>query len=350
MNSTNLSKFVFIVNEDFFLRIGSTWIIDSVYLAVISPIGFIGFLLNLLCFFVLLKIKIKETNVYEYLKIYSLNSSLICLTFGFLFLSHSPRYFNDFNNYYVKIFKCRIFGYGTISLYFFNNLLDILIILDRISIFKANLRLLCLNKPYILCSTLFIACFAINLCYFFSTDIASDETFFQSDSTSYCEQNAFIKTRAGFMLNLFVIILRDIVTLILEIIFSILLIYYYDRFKKMSINILGRDTQNQSLNDVNVLNRIIFELNFRKREKRQQLLIMTIILSIFSFVTHIIVAVVFVFLVLVIFIFQNRLIFFSLVTFGCFIMVSKHFLTIFIFYFFNVNFKKKFDESFFKRR
>ena len=343
MNFTKSSKFI--IDEAFYQRIGSTWVIDSIYLAVISPMGLIGFVLNLFCFGVLLKIKIKGTKTYEYLKIYSLNSALICLAFGFFFISNSPRYFKDFTNYYVKFFTCRIFGYGTISLYFFNNLLDILIILDHIAIFKPKLNVLHLHKPYILCSIIFIACFSINSCYFFSTDIVSNEVFFQSNSISYCEQNEFGKTSHGFLLNMIVIILRDIVTLILEIISSVLLIYYYDKYKKMSLQILARENR---INEVNVLNKTILELNRHKREKRQQLLFMTIILSIFSFVTHIIVAVVFVFLVFVIF--ENRLIFFSMVLFGSFSMVFKHFLTIFILYFFNVNFKKKFDKLFLKRR
>jgi hypothetical protein len=333
MNFTNPSKFV--IDENFYKKIGSTWIIDSIYLAIISPIGFIGFILNLFCFAILCKIKIKETKIYEYLKIYSLNSSLICLTFGFFFMSHSPRYFKDFTNYYVKFFVCRLFAYGTISLYFFNNVLDILIILDRISIFKPKLNVFRLDKPYVLCSIAFVMCFLINLFYYFSIDIASNESYFESNSISYCEQNEFGKTRHGFILNLLLIVLRDIITLMLEIISSILVIHYYNKYKQMSIQILARNINNQNQS----IDHNCVEVNIRKREKRHHLMIMTIILSIFSFVTHIVVAVVFVFLVFIIF--ENRMIFYSLVVFGSFAMLFKHFITIFIFYYFNANFKKE---------
>jgi hypothetical protein len=71
---------------------------------------------------------------------------------------------------------------------------------------------------------------------------------------------------------------------------------------------------------------------------------MTVILSIFSFVTHIIIAFVFVFLTLIFF--ENRLIYFSIVVFACFSLVFKPFSTIFILYYFNLNFQNIFKKTF----
>ncbi len=354
MNYTNQTSYI--IDEKFLLRIGSTWVIDTLYLIVISPMGFIGFILNLISFGVLTKVKIRDTKIYEYLKIYSLNSSLICLSFGFMFSSHSPRYFSDFTDELAKIFKCRIFAYGMTSLYFFNNLLDILIILDRISIFTTKLNRLGLIKPYILCLILLSLCSMTNLILYFSIKIAPDEIFISSNLSTYCEQTDFARSTLGFIINLIVIILRDILTLIVEIMCSLILIYCYKRYEKMSLNLIVTRL-NQNLNDINLsqIQRSINEKNIRKnlnderkirkKEKGKQLLLMIIILSIFSFITHMISAFVFVFLVLIYF--ENRLIYYSIVAFGCFSMVFKHSITIFVFYFFNINFKKKFIKIFF---
>ena len=53
-NQTDISLF----NE----RIGSTWLLDSIYLFIITPIGFIGGILNLFSLFIMNKIKIKRTK------------------------------------------------------------------------------------------------------------------------------------------------------------------------------------------------------------------------------------------------------------------------------------------------
>ena len=79
-NQTDISLF----NE----RIGSTWLLDSIYLFIITPIGFIGGILNLFSLFIMTKIKIKKTKLYQYLKFYSLNGSLACFTCAFVFLSY----------------------------------------------------------------------------------------------------------------------------------------------------------------------------------------------------------------------------------------------------------------------
>jgi hypothetical protein len=349
--SSNQTRYI--VDEKFYQRVGSNWVTDTIYVAVISPMGFIGFMLNLLSFGILMRIKIKETKLYDYLKIYSLSSSLICLICGFLF-TYAPRYFLDFTNYLAKVFKCRIFGYGVLSLYFFNNLLDILIILDRVSIFVTRFNRFRSVKPYILCPILFVSCFVINSSFIFTFEITPDEIFFTTNSINYCNQNEFGKSRIGSLLNLIVIIIRDIITLIVEIMCSILVVYHYNKFKNMSLqkfvaglntNLSSNVSNNKRFgNDNNTQNSVDHLRMVKRKQKHQQLLLMTIILSIFSFVTHIIVAFVFVFFVLIFF--ENRLIFFSIVVFGCFTMAFKHFSIIFILYFFNVNFKKQFKKLF----
>ena len=127
MNNSNNNRTSFVMNEKFYMKIGSSWTLDLLYIVLISPLGFIGFILNLICFSVLIKMKIKSNKrikirLYDYLKIYSLNCSFICLIMGFLFMTYSPRFYSHTLSNVSKFFRCRIFGYGMLSLYFVNNL------------------------------------------------------------------------------------------------------------------------------------------------------------------------------------------------------------------------------------
>ena len=106
--------------------------LDAISLFIISPIGFIGFILNLFCLIILSKIKISNTNLYIYLKIYSLNSALIGLVLSFSFVGYSPRFFPYFANYYAQLYRCKIYNAIGCSLYSFGNLMDILIAIERL--------------------------------------------------------------------------------------------------------------------------------------------------------------------------------------------------------------------------
>ena len=84
----------------------------------------------------------------------------------------------------------------------------------------------------------------------------------------------------------------------------------------LNVNNANDSSTNNANNSRPVLETSVVENTriLRKKRKSQKLLLMTVILSIFSFVTHIIVAFAFVFLVLIFF--ENRLIYFSIVSFS----------------------------------
>ena len=83
------------LSESFYLKIGSTWTFDSIYIHFISPLSFIAMILNMLSLFIITKIRIKNAtvNFYEYLKVNLINGIVMCLIGGFVFVGYSPRYF-----------------------------------------------------------------------------------------------------------------------------------------------------------------------------------------------------------------------------------------------------------------
>jgi hypothetical protein len=370
-NST-ISNFVLVLDEAFFLHIGSTWTIDSIYLFVFPPLALSAFILNLISFFVLNKIKINQTKLYKYLKVYSLNMCLISLILSVLFLCFSPRYFGFFREPLGKWFQCRIFAYGLFSLYSFCNVLDFVIVSIRLSIFIPKLKFVEKYKPYILSFALFLCCFLINAPILFILEMISDQELLNSKSRYYCALSEFGKSDLGFILNAINIVIRDIFTFIIELIMSLLAIYYFYKFEAKK-----RSTQAQCIHQIpmnDIINRnnadnndqpsIIIDQqhhDFGRRDLRNdniqprsqdkattRFILMTISISVPSFIINLLIAVSF---LLYSVSFENESIFlyYSMNLFGLLCMALKSFFNIFIFYFFNLNFKTEFKKAF-KRR
>ncbi len=129
-------------SEAFYLKIGSTWTLDGLYAFLLTPVSFAGLILNLTSIYLLFKINISSTRLYKYLRMYTVNSALICLILGFSFISWSPRFFPYFTEYYAKIFRCYLYNPLINTLFFLGNLMDIILsnlLIARINIFLDNL-------------------------------------------------------------------------------------------------------------------------------------------------------------------------------------------------------------------
>jgi hypothetical protein len=348
--NSNISNFVLVLDEAFYLQIGSTWTFDSIYLFVFTPLGLSAFILNLVSFFILNRIIINQTKLYKYLKVYSLNSCLISLILAFLFLCYSSRYFEFLREPLGKWYECRIVAYGLISLYFVYNLLDILIVFIRLSIFIPKLKFLEETKPYFLSFFLCLFSFSINLPIIFMFDMLSEIERARSNHGGYCAVNQFSYSSLGIVLSALMIIIRDIITLILELITSILAIYHFIKFesnKRARIEILNAPNQNiivqHDLAQINTQN----ENRSRTRQDRAEakFLWMTISIAVPSFVIHLLVCAGFLLNALSE-PSQNIFLFYSTYMFTFFCLLLKQFFNIFIFYFFNSNFKTQFKAAF----
>ena len=311
-------------------KVGSSWLLDSIYLFVISPISLIGFILNICCFFVLLpKLKIKQTKLYKYLRIYSLNSSLICFLHVFLFISFSPRYFDIAFEYVARFYRCKVLGYFCVCLYLFGNMLDILIALDRISIYlNGKLDKFNQMKPYTKCFCLFIICMLTNLPILLSITVYINDDLTDLNKSIYlnCIQTDFMRTKFGMILNLALIFTRDILTLIFELSCFGLLFYYYKyatiQFKKYYVSQARSVSMNLSK---------LKKKNYRGRK----LLLMSIYFSIISIVLHTIFLITtFIALFLQV---EDSIRFAFIILTLVVSIILKHFLNVFILYKFNFN-------------
>ena len=146
------------------------WLTDKMFFLLI-PFGLFGFILNIACFtsFFYLFNKNNTNKFYTYLKIYSLNSSIVCLILCFSYFSYTQRYFQSSSsitindNYYLNgVYRCVILNYISTSLFYFDNILCILIGVERISMFINQIRKLKSISAYLICFYGFMASFLIN--------------------------------------------------------------------------------------------------------------------------------------------------------------------------------------------
>lgn len=331
----NGTKYNLELTEELFLRLGSSWTLDSIYLFVIPPLSVIGFFLNLSFFFGSIGLKDPTNlNIYKYLIIYSFNSSILCFMYAFTFLTFSPRYFDMSFCYATKFYRCKILAYFSIVLSFFGNMLDIMIALDRISTFL-NEKMYGFNaaRPLTKCLSAFILSLIINIPILYSLKIMENNEFFNENAVNFCGQTYFGRSNTGIVINLVLVLFRDILTLIIETILTGLSLFYYKKYKSKSID------------KYYIIATKSFNLNIEKnkRTKGKELLFMSIYLSFISIVLHLIICSVMFMAGCVILKDFHKCSIFTLILIIS--IVSKNFLNVFVCYRFDSEFKKQFKLS-----
>lgn len=318
-------------------RMGSSWIVDSVYLLVTTPIGFIGGILNLLSLFIIYKIKIDQTNLYKYLSFYSINGSFFCFLCSLVFIGYSPRYCSYYLGYFARIYRGILFIMIAAISYFIGNMLDIIIALDRLSIFIKSFKPFTKYNPFIVCLVITIISILVNLPIAFSYYVKNDQEFYNDINYSlssfvYSGRTEYFYSNLATIVSYIQVFIRDITTLVLEILTSSLALYYLKKFNKHQIEM------NLFVTEMNEIRREVI----RKRIiKDRQLLLVNLIQTIISFISHV--------LVCVSYVYASRGISSELFTWLCIGYLAncfKHFTNFFIFYFFNSNFKNKFKNLF----
>lgn len=319
-NSSSSSE----INKQLYQRLGSTWLLDSVYLFIMSPLGFVGFVLNIM-FLIFILARVKQANhirLYKYLTIDSINSSVICFLLTFVFINFSPRYFEFTFNNLTKFYRCFILTYFIASLSLFSYLLDIVILIDRMSLFL-NYKITRLNqiKPFTKCFIILIICFLINLPLLFSIDGEN-----LNETRPLCIQTLFAKSNQSFIINVTLIFVRDVLTLILQVIITIVSIYYYRNFSSRSIYsyyFISMKTSDHSLSLIKPTD-----------SNGYRLLQMSIYLSIISIISHLVNS-----MAAASYLGDHFEVMFSIVGMS---IIIKHICNAFIFYYFNCELKKMF--------
>ena len=366
MSSDNSS-----IQEIFLLRIGSTWLLDTCYVYIVIPFGTIGISLNIICLIVFQSKLMNNINLYKYLRVFTINSLIICVMGLFTFMPRTPRYFPDLSfSFIAKLYRCKIFSFFGYTFVLYGNLLNILIIIERMSIYTNNkiLKVLSVCK---LCIFMLVLSAMINFPTYFSYNMKSEQEFndaindYEKAITfTYCEIPIFFRGIPGKILLGLIAFIRDFVSLILEIIIALISIYYFRKYqlnRRMTIflndihvnssanltnNILNLENSENSNNrnssyattDREIIPSNLFPVFNRKMEiLNNNLTNMTFILSFFTILCNLMT---FFYVVLIITIVDHIGIYeYHIMLVNYFLLGIRHSSNFFFFYFYNVKFR-----------
>jgi hypothetical protein len=280
----NFSSKKLIMSKEFYDKIGSNRLLDSLYIFLLTPTALIGLILNLIGFYVFCKLKTRQTKLYIYLRLYTFNSATMSLLCCFAFTTLSPSYFPYFSSTFSKIYRCILLVSPFTTLYFIGNMLDLVIALDRLSIFIKKLRIVTQHSPYKISSSIIIGCVLINSPVYFLFYAKSDEEFYYGvnyniNQFTYCGRTSFYKSKIGYLITLTLITFRDLMTVLVETIIIIWAIYHYRNFsiRRKNDALFNNKKRRESI------------VSIKREERFKQLLLMTIYLCILTIITHIII-------------------------------------------------------------
>jgi hypothetical protein len=311
------------LSEILFYKAGSdSWTSDFLFLLTV-PFGVTGFLLNMFSLALFIKIDVNTTQMYKYLRVYAINSAILCTFNVTTFYTYTPRYFAFEYSFLSRVNLCIITNFVKTLFVFYSFVLDILISLERLAVFIDRLKVMKNVSAYIICFISFILCSIVNSPVYFWYYVKSNQEFYselfnltiQPDKFYFCGRTGFLNKPICLISSALAIFIRDILTLLVEVVTGLLLAYYCHQFVKRRTS-LGNFSENDSRNFYKVLK-------------------MTLILSLLSIITHVCL---FVFFLIGMFNFVKGdkiwLREFYWTTLTCLFKYSSNF---FVFYFFNTN-------------
>ena len=193
--------------EYFYQQLGSSWTLDGLFLFLNTPLGLIGFILNFLSYIIFEKIKSKTKKIlYNYLTMYSFFSMTICLQNCLVSILSTPRYFDFIFTKSASITKCNILSWTISSNYLILNVLDCILLLERLTkITNYNfIRKLFNINSYLICFFLILVGNLINLSSFYITTSRSELEYKEAmndldtlTNFTYCYRQPFFLNQPG---------------------------------------------------------------------------------------------------------------------------------------------------------
>jgi hypothetical protein len=161
----NISTF----NLEFWLsKVRAPWELEAIYLFVITPVAIVGVLLNTFSFVVLCQKEFHSTKIYRYFRCITFNSAVINLVESGLFACSAYRYLDFANTFEANTFG--VYAYLPISncCYLFGSCLDLLVSLERCSIFVNKLKRLFTYPVKYVCLICLAFCILLTTPYFYT--------------------------------------------------------------------------------------------------------------------------------------------------------------------------------------
>jgi hypothetical protein len=151
--------------EHWYTTLGTTFVIEVIYVCLI-PIGILGILLNVFALLVLRSDKF-TLPFYTYLRVYTINSILICFINGTQFSIGVRRIITSTNSRFSMLYFCYVYAPAVLLLNLYGSSLDVILSMERVSLLSKRMLWFRELKPRKVCLTLAIIFVMIALPYWF---------------------------------------------------------------------------------------------------------------------------------------------------------------------------------------
>ena len=248
-NNTLNESYVQLSISNWLELFGSTYSHDFLYTYVLTATSILGVLLNILSFCILLKKNFYKKPIFHYLRVYVINSSIICLFLSSTFLGITYRLYEFTSAYQVYIYGLYVYIPFYNTFYLFNSFMDVFISLERLSIFLPKLKKLNSLAWKPTCLIMFFASVFINIPIFFIFDKASFSLKLNGIEVhkiwSFTLSN-FALSMIGKVIQFLIYSIRDILTMGLEILINILTIVLMKKHFKIKKNVITNNDESSS--------------------------------------------------------------------------------------------------------
>jgi len=234
---------------------------------------------------------------------------------------------------FARIYTCNIVSWIVNLFFSYGNCLDILMNLERALSFSNKYHKIKQISPYLICFIVLILSIIIHIPSNLSGTYTPDDQLYIT--LRLCYATSFASSPNTRIILIISYIIEGPVLIILAIVSNILAYASYKSFMKRKEQLRNNNNNNNNDNELTENEKRKIEKNEKMNKK---MLVMTICLTIFSIISHIIQ-------------FGTQLIAFVLSAYFSFshlawarfifsfIIIFKHFFTIFFYYYFNLNFK-----------
>ena len=329
MNNLTDQLNAFLSSETFFQRQSIDWINGSIQLFIVFPITSIGVILNIIAFLIVTQIKEHHLFLFRVLKLMCLNSTVLNLLFVFSFYKDSSRYIGYRYDLFERIVECIFFPFFNSLFYWADTVIDILLSIERLSIFLKQFKIITKSNPYIFYAFTLIICSILNLPSLLRSYPRTDSDMFQvlvnSMNSSIPIKRCIPGPTDTSPLILVNILLRDIISLIAQISSSLLVLYYFMRFqtkKALLQHTIGEGVHTHS--------------HHSSHRQESRLSILTLSISALSLVNHLAVGLLFTFN----YMYRNPQVIGYIAIVSSVTVVVKNTSNFFILYYINTKFKK----------
>lgn len=289
-------------------------------------IGFIGFILNMLCVFIFSKLHL-NFKFFTLLKIYSISSGLLNLNDFVMYLACAIFFEKFYLTYHASIYVCYVYVLIAVTLYTFGGIFDILIVIERYNMLSTGFKYLKNWSPTEMAFYSLIISLILNLPIVLNRQPIKIPILNNSSQNVYFynyANSALSTSKFGSLLINTSLAIRDVLTLLVELWFNALTLYHLKKILQHKKKIVQNNERRAST---------IYKSDGNSTKMVVIMCILSILVHLYTYVSH--------------YYSRDYNLNSKLIgVLGFFISNFKYSINFFIFYFYNNLFRDNFCELF----